>query len=103
MWTLCRHLETKCDPSRSNAIDDFIEKLHFVTVTLVMRGYNGKTNRVLTHMVSTYGPWYYMEMGVGLFLQTRSIIGPWAWSIKAWGNLDLLGHGNKDWLGWAQV
>jgi hypothetical protein len=67
VWTLCRHLETKCDPSRSNAIDDFIEKLHFVTVTLVMRGYNGKTNRVLTHMVSTYGPWYYMEMGVGLF------------------------------------
>jgi len=64
VWTLCRHLETKCDPSR-NAIDDFIEKLHFVTVTLVMRGYNGKTNRVLTHMVSTYGPWYYMGMGNG--------------------------------------
>ncbi len=34
---LCRHLKMKCDLSR-NAIDGFIETLHFVTVTLVMRG-----------------------------------------------------------------
>jgi hypothetical protein len=71
VWTLCRHLKTKCDPS-GNAIDDFIETLHFVTVTLVMRGCNGKTNRVLTHMVLRYGPWYCMKTG-GCVL-TRSLV-----------------------------
>ncbi len=44
-------------------MDDFIETLHFVTVTLVMRGYNGKTNRVLTHMVLGCDPWYCMKTG----------------------------------------
>jgi hypothetical protein len=57
--TLCRHFEAKCDLSR-NAMNDFIETLHFVTITLVIYGCNGKPNRVLTCVVLGYGPWYCM-------------------------------------------
>jgi hypothetical protein len=60
VWTLCRHFEVKCDLSR-NATNDFIETLHFVTITLVMCGCNGKPNRVLTCVVLGYGPWNRME------------------------------------------
>jgi hypothetical protein len=38
-------------------LDRFIEMMQFVTFTFVTRGSNGKSKRVLTHMMCSHGHW----------------------------------------------